>query len=291
MAGLDLTTLSRMKDYLGITTSSPQTDAVIGRFVQSTSGIIMAYLERDSFISRLCTDRFDGQGNQMRWPHNWPVTSITSVQVDGNNIQPFLSLDSDPIYTNSNGWKLDTWNGIPPGGQQALELEGYLFTRGLLNCQIVYTAGYLGAEPLTISGGVTQVVLQPYGLWIADNDVSLIDGPLDVVMLRVPYDSTQPPATGTYYLDPSPTVVGGYIFSPDDAGRPVIVRYSYCPYAVEQACWDVASASYMRRQHPGVRSRSLASQESVTYDSFGSSSGLSAYVLDILQPFKAAIPE
>jgi hypothetical protein len=262
------------------------TDNVLNMFIHSTSSIILSYLERGSFVSSKHSDIFDGQGNQMRFPHYWPVTSVMNVQVDNFVVPPAGIVN--PTNTNVNlqgGWRLEYWDGLPPGEHQAVELDGYAFRRGHLNCRIDYVAGYLNQETILIDGtGTTQTLQQGYGLWLADSGVALLSDGTPLQLVPPP----TPPAvlsTGQYALDS--TVPGGYIFSPADSGVPVIVSYSFCPYAVEQACWEFVAVSYNRRQHPGQRSRSLAAQESVTYDP----QGIPSYILDALQPFRSVLPE
>jgi hypothetical protein len=288
MAGLDLTTLARMKDYMGLTTSTPQTDAMLGMFIRSQSATIMACLERGSFISQKYTDIFDGQDSTFRFPRFWPVTSVSKVSVD-NMVVPKMQIQdiaSSTYLPPSAGWVTDPWNGIPPGRHQSVQLNSFGFRRGNLNCRIDYTAGYLQSEPHTPdNSGLTYTLQQPYGIWLADNGVTYADtgDPLSITTVSPPV------LISTYCLDP--TVLGGYQFSPADAGRPLIINYSYCPYGVEQATWEMVAVSYNRRMHPGQRSRSLAAQESVTYDSSAGSSGIPSYVMEALAPYRSVIPE
>lgn len=292
MAGLDLTTLQRMKDYMGlsITTPSPnpQTDAMLSMFIKSQSSLIMACLERGSFISQKYTDIFDGQDNNFRFPRFWPVTNVSNVQVD-NMVIPKVQIQSPNSSTPlpiGAGWVTDAWNGIPPGRHQSIQLNSFGFRRGNLNCRIDYTAGYLQSELHTPDNtGATYTLQMPYGVWIADNGVQYADTLVPLVSTTV----TPPTVAGTYYLDPA--TLGGYQFAPADVGHSVTINYSYCPYGVEQACWEMVAVSYNRRMHPGQRSRSLAAQESVTYDSTSGSSGIPAYVMEALAPYRSVIPE
>jgi hypothetical protein len=296
MAGL--TTLQRMKDYMGIPSpTNPQTDATLTMFINSASSNIMAYLERGSFISQPYKDIFNGENSQHRFPRYWPVTSVLNVQVDNMVIPPVQSQQPAPMTADSGaapsaGWVFEPWNGIPPGRHQSVALNSFVYRRGHLNCQIDYVAGYLVTETYTIDAtGATHVTQQPYGAWIADGGVTFVDTGNHLTPVTV----TPPVASGTYYLDP--LVVGGYQFAVVDAGRVVTISYSYVPAGIEQATWEMVALSYSRRQHPGQRSRSLAAQESVTYDLSGGGgggapgSGLPSYVTEALAPYKNVIPE
>jgi len=292
MPNLDLTTLSRMKAYMGNydVPSNPNTDQLLTMFIHSTSSIIMGYLERGSFISMPHSDIFDGQGTQQRFPHYWPVSSVSNVQVDNFVVPPAAIISPATATSNTNlcgGWRMEQWDGIPPGEHQSVELDGYAFRRGKLNCRIDYIAGYLATE--TVNTGLfagppavdeSVVLSQNMGLWLADNGVKYTLSGVPLTLVKGP-----PVSGGTYSIDP--TTPGGYLFAPPDANVNVDISYSFCPYAVEQACWEFVAVSYNRRQHPGQRSRSLAAQESVTYDP----QGIPAYIVDALQPFRSIIPE
>jgi hypothetical protein len=260
----------------------------------------MGCLERGSFISQKYSDIFDGQNNTFRFTRFWPVTNVSNVTVDNMQIPmvqtqtPLPVGASAPTYLPpSAGWIMDPWNGIPPGRHQSVQLNSFGFRRGNLNCRIDYTAGYLQSETHTPDNtGSTYTVEMPYGVWIADNGVQYADTRVPLVPTTV----TPPTVVGTYYLDP--TVLGGYQFAPADVGHSVIINYSYCPYGVEQATWELVALSYNRRMHPGQRSRSLAAQESVTYDALsggggggGAGSGIPSYVLEAIAPYRSVIPE
>jgi hypothetical protein len=140
------------------------------------------------------------------------------------------------------------------------------------NVQITYNAGYLVAsEAQTIPTGTTppaqQVnVSQPYGLWIADGGVTFTDTTPSTPAVLV----AGAPAAGQYSFQQAgqsgQSSPGVYQFSAADQGRPVAISYSFCPSSIEQVVLDLINERMAQRMRPGVKSRGLAGQETVTFD-------------------------
>lgn len=282
---LNLTTLSRAKTWIGI--NNPASDTVLQMAVTSVSAQIMAYLERGSFVYREYFDWFDGQGNYVQATDRWPIIDVKQVIINDQIIprSPMDASAGDTMATTP-GWVLEVWDGLPPGGPQYIELIGYKFWRGRQNVYINYTAGYRTQdEPQVIkatsstAGSMGQVTShQHYGISIATDQILHAD-------TKAPYVEVEAdPAAGEYMANEN--VLGGYLFNNADVGNTVLVSYSWCPYAVEQVALEMINEVYQRRQRPGQHSRSLAGQETTTYDL----SGLPAYAIDALQPFKSVIP-
>ena len=92
------------------------------------------------------------------------------------------------------------------------------------------------------------------------------------------------PSAGQYKL--STTQNGVYIFSVDDDAEEVLISYSYCPADVEQVVLDLMGDRYTYRQRFGVRSQSLAGQESITFVD----SGIPEYAKDALTLYRRLVP-
>ena len=94
------------------------------------------------------TEARDGQGDGVIL-RNWPVTSVTSVSVDGTTIPAATT-------ATASGWLLDSEsNGV--------RLRGYTFTRGIQNVVIVYKAGLTSGH--RILGALEHAALVTAATW------------------------------------------------------------------------------------------------------------------------------
>jgi hypothetical protein len=259
----------------------------------------MAWLERASFISTTYNETVDGQGNTVQFLVNWPVTAVNSVMINGNVIQyiPNQEAPFAPSYGFYNyGYTWREWDGTVPGNPGAIQLlGGTLFTWGYQNVIINYRAGYTATEYFTLPGSGTDLfnvqMNMPQGICISDGGVTYYNFSTSTVgstFTYVPWpaggSSELVLTAGQYSIDPAN--VGSYYFSLADTGQGIAVSYSFVPYAVEQACWEWINDIYARKTRPGVKSKSLASQETMSYDT----SAVPSYVAMALQPFRSVIP-
>ena len=299
---VQLSNLTRTKAWLGLTANT-NADLLVGMLMSSVSAQIMAYLERPSFVSTQYTDTVDGQGNTVQFLQNWPVTAVTSVMIDGQNISYIPNQDAPfaPVMGfSSYGYTWRAWDQTVPGNPGAIQLLGSaLFNTGYQNVIIQYTAGYawsetgtLGAAP-SLTQGTNNSTLpfnvqlgMPLGIPIADGGVYYLSGGvLGSRLTYVPWTGIPTIlAQGTYTIDP--TTAGSYYLSAADAMQSFQVDYSFVPYAVEQAMWEWINEIYARKSRPGIKSKSLASQETMSYDT----SAVPSYVAMALQPFMSVIP-
>jgi hypothetical protein len=282
---VDLTTLATAKGWLSITNNS--SDAVVARLITAVSSSVLSYLQRPSFQSLEYIDRADGWGTNEMLLRQWPVTAISAVRI-GTNLIPQVGEDlSNPVV----GWLFNFWS--PPGpGQQAestLALRGRSFVQGTKNVSVSYTAGYCVQEEAHTLAATPQPdpapplppevsVTAPWGSWIGNIEVTYADG------TPMTYILSGTPAQGQYKL--SPTVNGGYIFSVDDDAEQVLISYSYCPADVEQVVLDMMGERYTYRQRFGVRSQSLAGQETISF----MDTGIPDYARDALAMYRRLIP-
>jgi hypothetical protein len=107
----------------------------------------------------------------------WPVTAISSCVVNGIVIPPSPPLlASAPAQT---GYVLDDSSIAPPGVMQRLSLRGYLFTCGLQNVTVSYTAGYQVTNESAVVPATTPYTISaagPYGDWASGVSVTYSNG-------------------------------------------------------------------------------------------------------------------
>lgn len=135
-----LTTLANVKDWLRIVDTSA--DATLTRMITAFSNAVANYLNRD-LGSQSYTEIYDGTGGTALMLRNYPIISVSSVQV-GDTVIP-----AQPGF-NQNGYV---------AGKNRLLLIGYSFDQGFQNIATTYTAGFA-----TIPTDVEQAIIE----WIAD---------------------------------------------------------------------------------------------------------------------------
>lgn len=271
-----LSNLTNVKGWLNLT-GTTVSDTLLTGVLQRTSSLVLGYLERSSLVRRAYTDVVDGQNNYNQFTENWPILSVSSVGVWGNSIPASLNNGG----TSDAGYSYESWNGIPPGNPQQIELCGYTFSRGQLNVTISYQAGYaILAEPQTVSSDLITVD-QPFGIWTPDTLSTVAYASTGVTLTQV----ASAPQVGQYALNPS--VVGGYMFNAADNNTPMLIGYSYVPGALEQAILDMINETVQRRNRPGLKSHNLATMES---GSFETAQGIPAWAMTALQPYKSVLP-
>lgn len=131
----DLTTLANVKQYLNLGTNT-SADALLGRLISAASSWVRSYLNRD-ITQQAYTDTLDGTGTQRMIVAQYPVTALTSVTVDGQDV---------------------TANVISDGRRLLKLKDGYgVFTEGTGNVVVNYTAGY-ATTPYDIEQAVIEIV-------------------------------------------------------------------------------------------------------------------------------------
>lgn len=129
MAAGDLTTLAKVKEWLGTTVAAQ--DALIGRVITAVSARIVQETQQP-IVKTTWALRFNGNGRQRLILPYQPVVSVASVSIDGYVI---------PAAVNQrNGWFFDG---------NSVYFDGYAMTRGVRNVAVTFDAGY-EAVPLDI---------------------------------------------------------------------------------------------------------------------------------------------
>lgn len=263
----DLTTLARVKSWLGITNTN--SDDLLQGLIGAASDFVLNEIQRDDLGYHSITEYYDGAGNNFMVLRQWPVSQIDSIQFNG------LSVTTAAIGNpRRNGYLLDP----PPqgGGQQRLTLFGHFFPQGRSNVTVSYHAGYLvQAEPQTIpsAGPYTLATKSP---WLDDQGVLYASSGTALVFVE------DAPAVGQYAVDAD----GVYTFAMADAGQKVLLSYSYVPAGLEQATRELVGERYKIKDRIGIVSQGVGGRETVSY----SQKDMNSFISSLLRTFKRVTP-
>lgn len=277
----DLTTLATLQGYM---TSFPGV-AVASGMITRISRAILSELNRPLLVPRIYKEQFSGYRTQSLVLPNWPVLSINSLLIGNQNVpvatQPILNSDGTIAAGKLYGFRFEPWSGLPPGDPAVLSLGGTSYYFGNQNIQISYLAGYqvTGEVPTA----ATYTPLAPYGIWASDCGVKY--AATGTALTKV----TSAPAVGQY-VSPSPDVgltpILNYLFNVADVSTGISINYGFVPADVEQAALELIQLRSAIRTRPGIRSQSLASQESMSFDT----SSTSEFVQATLGQYISVIP-
>jgi len=250
---MDLTSLPAVKNWLNVTTNND--DTLLSRLITQISQAALNELQRPSIARATYTELRDGVGNQRMTLRNWPVVSVTSLQV-GPQVVP------SSLTFGQTGYTLETWDGTSSGAPQSLTLNGYGFARGKNNVQIVYQAGYcVSAQAATVSPGNYLVkVKPPLGSWCQDDGISYAS----TGAALAPVASS--PAAGQYTVNVGSDGTVVYGFNASDAGAAVRISYSFVPGGLEEAVIEWVGERYSYKQRIGQKSKSVGGNETFAYD-------------------------
>jgi hypothetical protein len=281
LASGDLTTLAVAKAYM----SNPPPDPVLSGLITRISAQIRSALNRNLLVPTSYVQQFSGQWTRQLVLPEWPLITLSSLTVDGVAISIAPQMDGNNPLTAPYGYRFQPWNGVPPGSPAVLDLIGTSFYGGLQNVVAAYSAGYqvadetqtIPATPYTVSPKI------PFGSWATDQGV--IDVATGVAMTAI---ASGTPAMGEY-LPPDPTASTPrltYLFAAADTGQQVSLTYGFIPADLEQACIELISERASYRSRIGIRSQSLAGQETIAYDL----GGITRYVKDVLGDYVSVLP-
>lgn len=261
------------------------------------TGLIYGKLNRARTFSQTFTRTFDGLGTMQIVLPDYPVTSVTSVQVGNSAVPP--SVLPTPPGTNlppgtsiGYGYRFIPWEGNLPGANATLEFNGGFFWQGVQNVKVVYQAGYLVQnEPAIIPaspGPYTVTVLQQEGIWCRDGGVVYAD--TGVALTPV----TAITAAGQY-IPPSDAAPGLYTFGVADQGAPILISYSFVPAPLEEACIQMVAERYSYRTRVGEVMKSLGGQETARFQRgamgppWSSKSSLPPEVMDLIWDYVSVV--
>lgn len=119
-----LTSLANLKAYLGLTVITD--DTLLTNLIERESARIEQLLSR-TLASASYTLSVNGTGKDVQMVPNYPITAVASLSIDG------AAIPASTGFTVA-GYVFD---------DTAIYLRGgYLFTKGVKNVDIAYTAGY-----------------------------------------------------------------------------------------------------------------------------------------------------
>lgn len=277
----DLTTLASAKGYVDPLPSDP----ILSGLVARVSMMIRSTINRPFIFPRNYVRQFNGTGTRQLVLPDYPLISLTSLMVGGVLI-PIApqSGPAPPVAFPPFGYRFQPWDGLPPGMPAVLELLGTSFWMGNQNVVATYQAGYeIVGEVQTIPATPYQVSPQiPFGSWATDQGVTYASNGVALT----PIVSGTP--TVGQYLPPAPDASTPrlyYTFAAADTTLGVTLNYGFIPSDIEQVALELISERASYRRRVGLRSQSLASQESFTYDD----SGISRWAVDALWPYTSVL--
>jgi hypothetical protein len=256
MAASDLASLADVKTWLsgssGIGTSD---DALLARLITDVSGAIAAYLGRPSVTPRPYADHLDGDGKARLFLRRYPVLQVTSLIIDNHPVA--ASAPPAAGAHCANGFLLETWDGLPPGRPQALDLFGAAFRKGRQNVVVSYTAGYAvtgeGATVPAAPGPYNNVTAAPFGPWACDFGVTYGNGTALTAVAGSP--------VATQYN----VSAGIYTFAAADAASNILISYGFIPAALNNACIEWVAERYRYRTRVGQSAQTVAGQMTAAY--------------------------
>lgn len=282
LAAGDLTTLTTAKAYM----TSPPSDAIISGLITRISAQIRSTLNRGLLVPKSYVQQFSGQGTKQLVLPEWPLLSLTSLVVSGVTVPIAPQVGSQPLPNTPFGYRFQPWSGVPPGSPAVLDLTGFSFLWGLQNVVATYTAGYQVTNESQTIPSVSPYTITPaqaFGSWATDQGVT--NAATGVVLTAI---ASGTPATGQY-LPPAPDASPArtvYTFAAADSGTGVLLSYGFVPADLEQACLEFVAERSSYRTRVGLRSQSLAGQETIAYDL----SGITKYVMDVLAEYISVLP-
>jgi len=235
---------------------------------------------------------YNGQNTKQLVLFNWPIIALNTLTVHNVKIpaaNPVPNLNGVPTASPW-GYRYAPPELAPPGAPAVVELVGgWAYWRGMQTTVVSYRAGYLVSNELQIVPATPFQVTpnMPFGQWATDEGV--INVATGQPMTPMPTNATL--ASGQY-IPPNPSVGQSYYaFSAADTGLQVSLSYGYIPGDIEQATLETVAERAAYRTRPGVRSQSLAAQETISYGVDNRVGyGLSSYVMDILGSYCNVLP-
>ena len=276
MPASDLAALADVKTWLsgssGIGTSD---DALLARLITDVSGAIAAYLGRPSLTPRAFVERRDGGGKARLYLRRYPALAIASLVIDGCNVASATPPAAGA--PRGRGYLLETWDGLPPGRPQALDLFDEMFWPGRQNVVVSYSAGYaVSGEAATVPaapGPYNVSAAAPFGPWAGDGGVTYAGGTALTAVAGMP-------GAGQYNVS-----AGAYSFAAADAGAAVLLGYGFIPAAINNACIEWVAERYRYRTRVGQSAQTVAGQMTSSY----SLKDIPDFIRASLDPYRSVV--
>jgi hypothetical protein len=257
---VNLTSVQRVKDYLGLTNPLNSSDAVIAQLIVRESAQVVNWcsnpFQRQSFTNQ----RLNGTGSSWMRVPNTPIISVGALTLCDNVAVP---VSANGVQT---GYQFDDLNVFLYGGS--------LFPMGRRNIGLTYVSGYTTTE--------TDFVPAANTITPTAGGYATVDRGVANATSNVPYTLVggNAPLTGNYSFS-----VGIYTFNNADVGANVTLSYDYAPGPVEQAVIELVGTVLKQRDNLGIKSKSLR-DETIVY----SDVAMSNSVQGLLWPYRKVVP-
>ncbi len=133
---MSLVTLAKYKSYLGIASNDTTKDTDLTDLQSSVEARVKEYLLRDIESTTYTDELYNGSGWGGLVLRQYPVTAVSSISVyegiGAGNVETWTTLVEHTHYDRK----------IIPSESYSVLLENYIFTKGIQNYKITYTAGY-----------------------------------------------------------------------------------------------------------------------------------------------------
>ena len=164
---IDLVMLNDVKNWLDIAETNTDDDALLQILITSFSRYVLNRVSRDSFNIATYTEVYDGNGAQQLFLRNYPINSVTSVQIGSYTVPQSTSITSP-------GWFIDmhkqslVMRSYGSGSYQQMvpySIFPQFFYSGRGNIQVIYQAGHA-----FLPEDLYDAVMQTVGVMYARKD-------------------------------------------------------------------------------------------------------------------------
>jgi uncharacterized phiE125 gp8 family phage protein len=133
-----LTTLADVKEHLRIEAADSTEDTFLEKLIDRCTSRIESYVNR-KLKKRSYTELYDGSGTQKLLLNQFPITALTSVNIDqGQDFLPSTDVDIEAIVIQAEEGLL-SWSGVV---NSSSAFNAGIWSAGVRNIQVVYEAGY-----------------------------------------------------------------------------------------------------------------------------------------------------
>lgn len=265
MTAPNLTTLARVKSWLGISTTTD--DTLLSQLISAASRFVYGHINMPTVAVTSYAERRDGHSNYWITPHEWPLISVESIQYAGYSIT--AEATGNPL---NNGYSLQS----PNVGPTRISVHGYPpFPQGKNTVLLNYTAGFKITDEEQTVPASSEYTISVDQVWAGN--ISVKDSG-DNILTEV----ASGPASGEY----SVSSTGVYTFNAAQAGEARYISYSYVPADLAQAVTELVGATYQSKDRIGIRSKSLGGQETISYFQ----NEITPHMALLLQPYMRVVP-
>ncbi len=196
---IDLTTLSAVKSWVQIAQTVTSDDQIIQDCITAFSAYVLKLTGRgptdgsipasSPFVAPVSYDEFyDGSGTLRQPIRNWPITAVTSVNVNGAAIPASTSIKTWGFVVDQDKKFISVRGGYSPNvatfqnyryqsGRGGFGAQGPGFSSGVQNVEVVYTAGFNGV-PFDLEMAARKTVALNYKRksWIGQKSQAMAAG-------------------------------------------------------------------------------------------------------------------